>query len=100
MYLQTKRNYTNIETGEIFAMFHNAETGQNKLVNLDTGKELKTFYCAGHSSMRLRLKNKKEIQLFIGDFLEVTKENVPTHIKYLGNNIFVKLNYEQENIHF
>jgi hypothetical protein len=91
MYLQSKRNYTNIETGEIFAMFHNAETGQNKLVNLKTDKEIINFYCAGHSSMTLRLKNKKEILLNMGDFLEITKDNNPTHIKYLWNNRFVKL---------
>jgi hypothetical protein len=41
--------------------------------------------------MTLRLKNKKEILLNMGDFLEITKDNNPTHIKYLWNNRFVKL---------
>jgi hypothetical protein len=91
MYFQTKRNYTNIETGEIFAMFHNAETGKNKLVNLKTDKEIINFYCAGHISMTLRLKNKKEILLNMGDFLELTKDNEPTHVKYICYKKFIKL---------
>ena len=82
MYYQTERKYTDVETREVFPLWHDLTTGNYKLEN-DRAK-VNGFYMSAHTALTIRLNNKKEIELNTGEFYNLKEGEDVTHVRYCG----------------
>lgn len=95
MLLQTKRSYTNVETGELYDLWHDSNTDVYKLIspgsnNLAKGTEANGWYLSTSFDVIIKIDRTKEIELKIGQFYNLKEGEKVTHKKYLGFKRFSK----------
>jgi hypothetical protein len=95
-YKKTERSFSNVETGEVFALYMDSNTHQYKLISEGSekhakGTEVNGFYLAAHTGATIRLNTKKEIFVNTSQFYNYEEGEQATHRKFVGYNTFTKI---------
>lgn len=89
MYQQTKRSYTEKQTGKSFDMYQNSDTHELKLVSKD-GEECKQFYCCAFTDCSVKTSDGQIIDLKQGEFIKTDKIKL-THKRFFIQKRFSKI---------
>jgi hypothetical protein len=73
-------------------MYKNDQTGGLKLISEQHG-EAREFYCSAHTAVDIRFKDKTELRLNSGEFIDIEKHGKghPTHKKFFIQERFTKI---------
>ena len=93
----TKRTFTCAETNNICRLYTSNENSRYHLIyegqheKIADGSEVNGFYLLAHTGGTLKINNKKQVDLNMGQFYHLKEGETVTHIKYCGFNKFTKL---------
>lgn len=90
-YTRTQRTYTEAGTNESFAMYHQAETDQRKLVNETTGEEITPFYVCAFTDVDVKLNTGEIVSIPNGSFIRTNANRYPIARKFFIEKRFRKL---------
>lgn len=97
-FIPTKRNFRNVETGDIFKLYMNQITNEYKLIfegenhpKMSKGTQVNGWYLSAHTPIEIKLNNSKIVRLGTGDFYNLKEEEEVTHKKYCGFKKFTKI---------